>query len=133
MAWRSLCRGWTPQGFDHAPSLAIVRRQAFVNSQWDSAGANPMRPIYNDGRGYNAVPSNLIGGPRRACEGRPLEEMLARLPRDRFDYVWMFEAAAPADAGWLAPVARGPSGRLYRVEAGSAAGKRAGGSPEGER
>jgi len=131
MAWRSLCRGWTPAGFEHAPSLAIVRRHAFVNSQWDYAGANLMRPIYNAGRGFNAVPSNLIGGPRRACEGRPLGEMLALLPRDRFDYVWMFEAAAPAGPDWLVPVARGPNGRLYRVEARPPTGKSS--PPDGER
>ncbi len=123
MAWRSLCFGWTPAGFEHATSLAIVRRHAFVNSQWDYAGANPMRPIYNRGRDFNAVPSNLIGGPRRLCEGRPLEEMLANLPRDRFDFVWMFQAEAPAGANWLTPVAAGPNGRLYRVEARPAAGK----------
>lgn len=126
MASRSLCWGWTPRGFEHVPSLAIVRRHAFVNSQWDQPGANPMRPIYNRGRDFNAVPSNLLGGPDRRCEGRPLSEVLKILPRDRFDFVWLFEWELPAGTNWLTPVAAGPNGRLYRVEARPAAGKASG-------
>lgn len=117
MAVRSSCLRWTPSAFDHAPSLAIVRRHAFVNSQWDHAGSHLMRPIYNDGRGFNGVPSNLIAaGPRARCEGRPAAEILAALPRDRFDFVWMFDAAPPPGTDWLRPVATGPNGRLYRIE-----------------
>jgi hypothetical protein len=114
-AYRSDCPGWTPSTLEHVPSLAIVRRSAFVNSEFAYAGQNLMSPIYNLGRDFNGVPSNLIARREEPCGGRPLPAMLAALPRDRFDFVWIFEALPPADMAWLRPVAAGPHGRLYRI------------------
>lgn len=117
-AYRSACVGWTPSAFDHAPSLAIVRRRAFVNTEFDYAGSHLLRPLYNAGRGFNGIPSNLVAGPRWPCDGRPLADLLEALPLDRFDYVWTFEVTPPAGTDWLEPVAAGPAGHLYRIRKG---------------
>jgi hypothetical protein len=102
-------------GLDHLANFAIVRREAFVNTQWDFAGGQLMRPIYNRGRGYNDITSVHInsGRPR---DGAPLlAQRVDGLPRDRFDFVWVFEQAI--ERPWLRLVAKGPQGRLYRVMA----------------
>lgn len=110
------CRIWVLHGYDHLPSLAIVRRRAFVNTQWDIAGSTVMRPVYNLGYGFNDNESSTIPGPDRRCKGEPLEARLRTLPRERFDFVWSFAGPAPAETReWLVPVARGERGYLYRV------------------
>lgn len=116
-SYRGDCLGWAPSGLEHLPSLAIVRRSAFVNSEFAYAGQNLMQPIYNRGRDFNGIPSNLIAGPVDPCGGRPLRVLLDALPRDRFDYVWLFDAVPPQGIAWLQPVAAGPHGRLYRLAA----------------
>ncbi|KPF67871.1 hypothetical protein IP88_12030 [alpha proteobacterium AAP81b] len=103
---------WTLTGLDHLASLAIVRREAFVNTQWDQPGAQLMRPIYNRDHGYNdSFSVALVQRPNQP--GRRLGAILAGLPHDRFDFVWSFDA--PLAKPWLREVARGPHGRLYRI------------------
>jgi len=48
------------------------------------------------------------------CAVTPMREVLQVLPRDRFDYVWVFHAPMPRTA-WLRPVFSGPDGRPYAV------------------
>lgn len=113
MATPTGCEQWQLQGLDHLASLAIVRREAFVNTQWDIAGSQLMRPIHNQGRGFNEATTTRMVGRAAPCEGSTLASMLAALPRDRFDYVWVFDARA--DVPWLVPVHAGPHGRLYAI------------------
>lgn len=103
--------GWVLSGHDHLPSLAIVRREAFVDTLWDSAALKLMRPAYNRGRDYNDISASALESRPGAGDGRPLAAILAGLPRDRFDHVWSFDA--PLSEPWLREVARGPHGRLY--------------------
>jgi len=76
-------------------------------------GSQIVRPIYNLGHGFNDRLSVLVSRPRRWCFGETLETRLATLPRDRFDFVWMF--GEQAQRPWLALVFEGPQGRLYRI------------------
>ena len=108
------CDTWALKGFDHVGSLAVVRREAFTNSYWDLPGQSLMRPAYNSGRDFNDVLSSLFTGPRTACGARPFAERLAALPRDRFDYVWIF--GAEANRSWLELRFSGPNGRFYRIK-----------------
>jgi hypothetical protein len=107
------CMSWQMRGFEHLPSLAIIRREAFVNTQWDTLGAQLMRPIYNDGRGFNEGSSAALGGVGK-CTGPTFATKLQTLPRERFDYVWAFHAPV-AQVPWLRLVFAGPDGRLYAV------------------
>jgi hypothetical protein len=113
----SRCNNWNLTGFDHAPSLAIVRKSAFVNTEWDIAGEGGlMRPIYNEHFGYNSTPSDLLATHDKVCGGRTMEQILAGIPRSRFDYVWTFAPPGEdARTGWLSLVSAGPDERLYRI------------------
>ncbi|MFM7028130.1 MAG: hypothetical protein ACKOXK_05575 [Chakrabartia sp.] len=116
LAHSSECGVWPLAGRNHAPSLAIPRRHAFVNTQWDIPGQHLMRPIYNDGRGFNDSRSVELFNPAFGCPGFRVRTFLRYLPRDRFDYVWIWEAEAPAAAlDWLTPVYTGPTSRLYAI------------------
>jgi hypothetical protein len=96
------CDGWRQQRLSHLGALAIVRRDAFENSQWDAAGAQLLTPLGARGTAFNADPSQYVL-PEAGCHGdfgRALTQKIASIPRDRFGYVWLlgFEPprAAPA-------------------------------------
>ena len=109
---------WRINGYDHLASLAIPRRRAFVNNEWDVSG-NGLVPIYNRGRGYNDVSSVTVVPNYSLLRPKywTVEQRLAGLPRDRFDFVWVFnqpfdERAFP----WLKALYRGPAGVLFSIE-----------------
>jgi hypothetical protein len=100
-------------GLDHLANLAIVRREAFVNTQWDFPTGQLLRPMYNRGRGYNDITSVHISSGRAGDGAATLDARVDGLPRDRFDFVWVFRQ--DISRPWLDLVYRGPEGRLYRV------------------
>jgi hypothetical protein len=106
----------------HVSALAIVRRHAFSNDQWDLAGGQLLRSIYPRGtqadRYFGRDPSQLVTAKR--CPGKigPLSVAFASLPRDKFDYVWLIDLPV-----FDAHVARGLSliwsdgpNALYRID-----------------
>ena len=112
----SECGVWPLGGRSHAASLAIPRRHAFVNTEWDIPGQHLMQPIYNLGRGFNDAESAELFNPVYGCPGYRVRTFLRFLPRDRFDFVWIWEADAPPSAlHWLIPLYTGPTSRLYAI------------------
>jgi hypothetical protein len=111
------CSAWRLSSHDTLPSLAINRRRSFVNTEWDIPGATWLRPIYNRGRGYNDNLSVQIASPNYPkCHAARIEERLAALPRERFDFVWVFDAQFPAASyPWLSRRFAGSSGTLYAI------------------
>ncbi len=109
--------GWRLNGYDHLPGLAIPRRRVFINNEWDITG-NGLLPIYNHGRGYNDVSSVLVV-PRvspQGPHGLTVDQRLATLPRDRFDFVWVFnQPFDEAKFPWLKPLYRGPVGVMFAI------------------
>ncbi len=83
---------WVTNRMEHLPAMAVVRRRAFSNDQWDMAGAQLLR-VRDTGAGYFASdPSQMVTGD--ACptdKWRSLDWSLARLPRTVFDYVWLID------------------------------------------
>ena len=112
LAYASGCEGWPMFGPDHIPSLAIPRRQAFVNTLWDQAGAALVQPIYNRGLGFNGAGSGGVKKPGSLCVGEPLDNRLKTLPRDRFDFLWSFVGPVRG----FRQVAHGQRGILYRID-----------------
>ncbi len=94
LAPNRMFEAWENTGLSHIASLAIVRRDAFVNTEWNNAGAQLMRPIYNAGQDFNSADSAKLLM-RNKGEGRTIENMVAHLPRQRFDYIWLFKADLP--------------------------------------
>lgn len=112
----SECGTWPLAGRNHAPSLAIVRRHAFVTTEWDIPGQHLMQPIYNAVYGFNDSRTVDLFNPMYGCPGFRVRRYLKYVPRDRFDYIWMWEVEAPPEARqWLNLVYAGPSSRLYAI------------------
>jgi hypothetical protein len=102
---------------DHLPSLALVRRHAFVNDQWQAAGAQLISVRYAAAGAFRADPSQFVVEPR--CERRERKafaKAIAEIPRTAFDYVWVIQQpAAQADLTGLVPVWRTGRSALYRI------------------
>ncbi len=104
---------------DHLPAMAIVRREAFSNDQWEMAGAQLLRVTYPAGGGYVSDPSQLVTP--QTCTGtlwKKVNDALAGLPRGAFDYVWLIDPPAyEAElTRGLTPVWRSGSSVLFRVD-----------------
>jgi len=109
----SACQSYPLHGYDALGNFAIVRRQAFINAQWDQPGSQITRPIYNRGQDFNGNGSLFITNPEKDCFGRDLDEALTSLPQSRFDFVWLFNRTTSRP--WLQPVFTGPHSTLYRI------------------
>lgn len=113
------CGTWPSLGLHHLSSMAIVRRDAFTSTQWATPGAQPMQPIYLAGSAYNSVETLKGDDGKVGCSGRSLDDWLGKLPRESFDFVWLFTVEAPPSTrSWLTPVFKGPQGTLYAVRHG---------------
>ncbi|WP_155263387.1 hypothetical protein [Sphingomonas segetis] len=102
----------------HLGAMVIVRREGFSNDQWLLEGVNLLDLNYRAAGYYAADPSQLVR-PNRCRDPlhRTIDQSLASLPRDDFDYVWLIDVP-PHDAGLvtgLQPVWRGPGSILYRL------------------
>jgi len=112
------CRvGWAVHRLDHLPSMAIVRRQAFTNDQWQAAGAQLLTVRYQAAAPFLADPSQFVtvsACARRERMAYPLA--IATFPRAAFDYVWVIQQPnEAADYRGLQPVWRSGRSTLYRV------------------
>ncbi|UVO54984.1 hypothetical protein [Sphingomonas sp. SUN039] len=110
---------WSTNRLEHLSALAMVRRHAFSNDQWDVSGANLMLITKTDAPGFVVDPSQLtVPAP---CKGAPWmtpDQALAKLPRAAFDYVWLIDPPrydARLTAG-MTPVWRDRADVLYRIE-----------------
>jgi hypothetical protein len=102
----------------HLGAMTIVRREGFSNDQWLLEGINLLDLKYRAAGYFAADPSQLVR-PNQCRDGlhRQINNSLAGLPRNDFDYVWLIDAPA-YDQSLVAdlPVAwRGPGSVLYRL------------------
>jgi hypothetical protein len=112
-------RPWAMTRLQHLPGLAVVRRGAFSNEQWVMAGAQLLRVNYPEGRPFLHDPSQIVTG--RKCPREfywTINQALARVPRQAFDYVWMVSPPRfdPKMTQGLRPVWRSGRSILFRVE-----------------
>ena len=111
---------WRWDRLEHLGSLAIVRKRAFVNSQFSASGAQLLLPLRALGTEYNSDPSELLPGRWRDCSV-PVEPLLGKrildIPRDRFDYVWLinFDARSLPGYAGLVQVYANERSSLYRL------------------
>ena len=102
----------------HLGAMVIVRRQGFSNDQWLMEGLNLLDLKYTAAGYFAADPSQLVR-PNNCRDPlhRTIDESLAALPRNDFDYVWLIDVP-PYDESLVAsiqPVWRGPGSVLYRL------------------
>lgn len=111
------CHGrWRATAYAHLPSMAIVRRDALVNTQWLLPGAALLRVSYPLPETMRNDPSQFVDGYDR--DGRtpaPLLTRVAELPRDRLDFLWVLEThgEAPVLRGLPPPVFTDDNSALY--------------------
>lgn len=80
---------------NHIDAMAIVRRDAFTNSQWSIKGSHRVLPLGGAGTPFNADPSQFI--PSESCnpplnpdeQRAALQRRIAQIPPDHFDYFWV--------------------------------------------
>lgn len=81
---------WASTAYNHLPSLAIVRRDALVNSEWRLPGAALLRVAYPLSPHLANDPSQLV--PAFTCSGANDTAVRARIADPglaRFQYIWM--------------------------------------------
>jgi hypothetical protein len=78
--------------YPHLTDMSVVRRNAFVNSQWATSGAQLMTIYYNADSKYHTDPSQYAYVADCPPGRMPkVANTLADFPRDRFDYVWIVQ------------------------------------------
>jgi hypothetical protein len=102
----------------HLGAMVIVRRDGFSNDQWLLEGVNLLDLRYRAAGYFAADPSQLVRP--NGCHDhlhRTIDESLAALPRNDFDYLWLVDVPPydPAIVASLQPVWRGPGSILYRL------------------
>ena len=88
-----------PDRVYHLPSMAVVRRAAFVNDQFELPGAQLLTVRYTGARPFVEDPSQIVT-PRRCGGFRTTRRAMARLPFGGFDHLWLIDvprAAWPVD------------------------------------
>ena len=101
----------------HLPSMAIVRRDAFVNSEWQIDGLQLLRVRYTAARPFDSDPSEMVTLGCDVPGARRLEAAIAGFPRPAFDYLWLLEippSAWPHDPSLTLVWSRDDSA-LYRI------------------
>jgi hypothetical protein len=110
---------WSTNRMEHLGGLAMVRRQAFSNDQWDVTGAQLMTIVKRDAPAFAVDPSQLVlGAPCPIEYSKTLDWSLANLPRAAFDYVWLVDPPqydARLTKG-MTPVWRAGNDVLLRVD-----------------
>ena len=111
-------QSWALPRDTHIGGMTIVRRDGFSNDQWTVEGANLLQLRYRAAGVFAADPSQIVRDDRCGQGGWTTDRALRAIRRDRFDFVWMIDAA-PSDPRLLAgmqPVWRGPGSILYRLQ-----------------
>lgn len=110
-------RGWSVPRLVHLPSMAIVRRDAFANDQFDMPGAQLVQvgPSIPHGFAYHSSEQVRLPG----CD-RPeplLADRIAAVPRDAFDHLWLIgvDAANRPSQPWLRPLWSDDRSALYAI------------------
>jgi hypothetical protein len=109
---------WPPLRNSHLGAMVIVRRDGFSNDQWLLEGVNLLDLKYRAAGYFAADPSQLVR-PNNCRDPlhRTIDQSLAALPRNDFDYVWLIDVPPydPQLVAGLQPVWRGPGSVLYRL------------------
>jgi len=121
----SQCRQpWHRIRTGHLASLALIRRGAFANDQFDLGAASLLHVDAPGFAGFTLDPSQLVVD--APCPGstefRTLDAALALLPATRFDYLWLIDAPGTAwQRPWLHPIRRNGNDWLLRIDRQAAA------------
>ncbi len=107
---------WGEQRLDALPGIAVVRRDAFVNSGWALAGQQLLTVRYRAAGPYRADPSQQMQAAGCSVGGPDFVHTIATFPRPAFGYVWTIGfPPGRARATDLRPIWTNGRSALYRV------------------
>jgi hypothetical protein len=110
---------WRLARVEHLGSMALLRRDAFINSEWDVPGAELLRAKHADGTNFNVDPSQFVLDPNCGSDLRPfLAKKIQDIPQGYFDYVWVFNFDKNSLPKYksLSPIYYDESTILYRID-----------------
>lgn len=103
----------------HIGSMAIARRNAFSNDQWDTPGMNLLSVHYPQGGDFVTDGSQFVAD--RSCldEGTKLDQAVAAFPARAFTHLWIVGEPPRVfpNRGDLEMIWKGPDSAVYRVVA----------------
>ncbi len=82
---------WRSPRLYHLPSLALIRKNAFVNSEWQVDGLQLLRVKYPAARPFDSDPSEMVTVGCDMVGTLRYPASLATVPRQAFDYVWLLD------------------------------------------
>jgi hypothetical protein len=109
---------WSLPRNSHLGALVIARREGFSNEQWLIEGVNLLGLRYREVGDFASDPSEIVRPvPEEDRRYRTIDEALAQVPRNKFDYIWLIDVS-PVDrrlVSGLQPVWRMSDTVLYRI------------------
>lgn len=111
---------WASSRMDHLSSMATVRRNAFVNDQWDMPGAQLLRIHHPQIKTWDKDPTQ-IARPNECPQplGNTYDQAMRHFPRYAYDYLWLIDFTPdrlPQHDPTLTLIWQGQkSGALYRI------------------
>jgi hypothetical protein len=110
-------RGWSVPRIVHLPSMAIVRRDAFVNDQFDMPGAQLVEVGPSIPRDFAYHSSEQVRLPGCARPEPLLADRIGQIPRGAFDHLWLIgvDPANRPNQPWLRPVWSDERSALYAI------------------
>ena len=115
---QSTFANWGNPRLQHLGGMAIVRRDAFVNDQWDAEALQLLSVNHPAAQPFTTSPSERVS--LEPC-GRDnplyLPDALRLVPRQAFDYVWLLDVpvANRPQLPWLRLIHATPEGALYVI------------------
>jgi hypothetical protein len=112
-------RTWFSARQEHLCAMAIVRRDAFVNCEWDIDGLQLLQVRYAAAGRYSRDPSQMFYRPSPQDPSvTTLDDRLQGFPRAAFDYLWLVgvPAAQRPRQPDLQPVWSNDDSALYRIQ-----------------
>jgi hypothetical protein len=79
---------WNPRLY-HLAGMAIVRKDAFVNTEWEIDGLQVLRVKYAAAKPFDSDPSEMV---TLGCDMLPVAQYktsIETFPRPAFDYLWL--------------------------------------------
>lgn len=113
-------KSWRMPRLEHLDGLAVVRLDAFINSEWIIPGAQLLSPRRASGTKYDSDPSQIVN-PGPNCD-QPLwpevERRILEIPRSQFDYLWLigFDMANAPEISGATRIFGDDETALYRLQ-----------------
>lgn len=110
---------WASSRLGHLPTLAVVRKNAYIGTLWAVPGVHLLRIRAPIAKAFQTELSGFVH--LQECPGsvvRSLETVLRELPSEEFEYIWMLDVPPqlqPVVKNWK-PIWRTHDAIVYQVE-----------------